>query len=451
MTPARRNPAVGVVATTGLDLVWEDVADLVDVVEVEPQTMWTPRPGGGWDIAEPGFRWVEACAKPTLVHGIGFPVGGCEPPDPGGVALTAACADRLGAIHWSEHLSFNRVHIDGRAVDAGFLLPPAQTEAGVEAAVDHVKTYQRCGARQFCIETGVNYLRPRTGEIADGRFIATIAERADCAILLDLHNLISNERNGRQSVVEVLSELPLERVLEIHIAGGFELDGYYLDAHVGGPDLELLAMLEAVIPRLSSLRAVVFEVVPESLIMLGAKGLRSVLETLHQICDRTPVGSGLRRPWAQQACNIRSPRVAQRLSSNQLGEAEPCPDGHAATREWERQLAAYTARIRSEPPAADSGLALLRTLADQARLGQLGLARPQLLQSLIRTYGVVEAERLLWDYLNMFSPKRWSTDEGDQFATWCSALHVESAAAATTGDNSASLPTHLRRSAGMSA
>ena len=409
MTRARRDPAVGVVATTGLDLLWEDVADLVDVIEVEPQTMWMPRPGGGWDIAEPGFRWVEACAKPTLVHGIGFPVGGCEPPDPRGVALIAACADRLGAIHWSEHLSFNRVHIDGRPVDAGFLLPPAQTEAGIEAAVDHVKT-------------GVNYLRPRTGEIPDGRFIATIAERADCAILLDLHNLISNQRNGRQSVEELLGELPLERVLEIHIAGGFELDGYYLDAHVGGPDLELLGMLEAVLPRLSSLSAVVFEVVPESLIMLGAKGLRSVLETLHRICDRTPVGEGLRRPAAQQTCNIGSPRVAQRLSPNQPGEAEPCPEGRAATREWERQLAAYTARIRSAPTAADPGFVLLRTLADQARLGQLGLARPQLLQSLIRTYGVVETERLLWDYLNTFSPKRWSTDEGDQFADWFSAL-----------------------------
>jgi hypothetical protein len=65
---------------------------------------------------------------------------------------------------------------------------------------------------------------------------------------------------------------------------------------------------------------------------------------------------------------------------------------------------------------------VVRTLADQARRGQLGSARPQLLQSLIRTYGVAEAEELLWDYLSTLSPKRWSTDEGDQFAAWFSAL-----------------------------
>ena len=73
-------------------------------------------------------------------------------------------------------------------------------------------------------------------------------------ILLDLHNLLADQRNGRQPVEEVLSELPLDRVLEIHVAGGFELDGYYLDAHVGGPDVELLALLNGVIARLPNIR-----------------------------------------------------------------------------------------------------------------------------------------------------------------------------------------------------
>ena len=84
-----------------------------------------------------------------------------------------------------------------------------------------------------------------------------------------------------------------------------------------------------------------------------------------------------------------------------------------------------------QPPVADPGLVLLRTLADKARLGQFGLAGPQLILSPIRTYGIVETERLLWDYLNTFSPKLWSTDEGDQFAAWFSALHADRAAGET--------------------
>jgi uncharacterized protein len=425
MARGQGQPAVGVIATTGLDLMWYEVADLVDVVEVEPQAMWTARPEGGWDIDEPGFRWVEACGKPTLVHGIGFPVGGCDPPDPRGVALTAACTDRLGAMHWSEHLSFTQVHIDGRPVDAGFLLPPAQTHAGVEAAVDHIKTYQRAAGRPFLIETGVNYLRPRAGELPDAEFIATIAERADCAILLDLHNLMSNQRNGRQSVDEVLSGLPLERVLEIHVAGGFNLDGYYLDAHVGGPDAELLTLLETVIPQVTSVSAVIFEVVPESLITMGPEGLRVVLENLHRICDGGAVEKPLRKPSVRPRCLDDLPQAPKPWIPHEAGQSAQSRYSRAATREWERQLAAYTARIRSEPPSADPGFALLRALADHARIGQIGLARPQLLESLLVTRGVSDTEELLRDYLDSFPPKRWSTDEGDQFASWFATLHSD--------------------------
>ena len=110
---------------------------------------------------EPAFQWVEALGLPTLVHGVGFPVGGCHPPDPARVALTAECAARLGAAHWSEHLSYNRTVLGNRSIDAGFLLPPAQTTAGVEVAAEHVRTYHTAAQLPFLVETGVNYLRPR--------------------------------------------------------------------------------------------------------------------------------------------------------------------------------------------------------------------------------------------------------------------------------------------------
>lgn len=402
----RLDLGVGVIATTGLDLIWSEVADLVDVVEVEPQTMWAPRHDPGtqtdWDINEPAFNWVESRDRPTLVHGVGFPVGGCTAPDPAGMTLTARCAERLRAAHWSEHLSFNQVRHAGRELDAGFLLPPAQTHAGVDAAVEHIDSYQTLSERPFLIETGVNYLRPRPGELADGRFVAEIAQRADCGILLDLHNLLANERNGRQPVEDVLDALPLDRVLEIHVAGGFELEGYYLDAHIGGPDLELLSLLASTIPRLPQLRAVMFEAVPASMVSLGAAGLRAILQALHRICDGTPVEQPF-RPAGM------TPRPAV---------GPPADHGVEGTREWERRLAAYTARASAEPPTDDPAMQLLRALADRGRLGQLTLARPDLLRGLIETLGPDEIERMLDTYLDASPPSRWAADEGRQFAEW---------------------------------
>jgi uncharacterized protein len=440
VTWSRLDLGVGIVVSAGLDLLWDDIQHLVDVVEVEPQTMWTPRPGAGWDLIEQAFRWVEDLQVPTIAHGVGFPVGGCEPPEPAGVTLAAISAGRLAAAHWSEHLSFNRATVGGNTVDAGFLLPPAQTWAGVDAAIDHVATYHAAATLPFLIETGVNYLRPRPGELSDGTFIASVADGSDCGILLDLHNLLANERNGREPVSDVLSDLPLERVLEVHVAGGFEFDGYYLDAHVGGPDKESLMLLADVLPCLPNVRAVTFEAVPESLAALGVAGVRSVLEALHRVVEGSrpdgvwrsgtaslavvPERPARRRTWPSPNPGVASAcRDGQRACTDQEREpqrpASPFSDSEIdATRDWERQIAAYTSRIRDDPPIADPGLGLLRHLADQARLGQLLLARPDLIRSLVTTLGLDRTEEMLHRYLRARPPERWTAREGEQFAAW---------------------------------
>jgi len=430
MTWSRLDLGVGIVVSAGLDLLWDDIWHLVDVVEVEPQTMWTPRQDTGWDLIDKAFRWVEDLQLPTIAHGVGFPVGGCEPPDAAGVTLAALSARRLAASHWSEHLSFNQATVSGRRIDAGFLLPPAQTWAGVDAAVDHVAAYRAAAALPFLIETGVNYLQPRQGELSDGAFIAAVADRSDCAILLDLHNLLANERNGREPVKDVLSELPLERVLEVHVAGGFKFDGYYLDAHIGGPDGELLALLAEVLPSLPNVRAVTFEAVPESLAALGASGVRSVLESIHRVVEGSHPHGVWRSGRAYLAGAFDRPAVRRTRHGPQPGIASGAPDA-CATQEWERRIAAYTSRLTDDPPGTDPGLGLLRHLADQARLGQVVLARPDLIRSLVATIGLDRTEEIMHRYLRARPPQRWTAREGEQFASWL--RHVTDTTLIATG------------------
>jgi Protein of unknown function (DUF692) len=81
--------------------------------------------------------------------------------------------------------------------------------------------------------------RTRSSAVRLSAYVAAIAEQADCGILLDLHNIWTNQRNGRQPVTDYIAQLPLDRVWEVHLAGGFETGGFYLDAHVGAIDPEL--------------------------------------------------------------------------------------------------------------------------------------------------------------------------------------------------------------------
>jgi uncharacterized protein len=394
---ARLDLGVGIVALGGLDLLWSEIADLVDVVEVEPQTLWDETTSG-WSPNEDATQWLLDIDRPLLAHGVGFPVGGQCMPDPNGVALFAEHAATLGARHCSEHLSFNRAGVDGDGQHAGFLLPPRQTWSTVEAAVEHIRSYQSHLATEFLVESGVSYLRPARGELDDASFLGEIVERADCGLLLDLHNLLANQRNGRQSVAEVIDGLPLERVLEVHVAGGFELSGYWLDAHSGPCDDELMTILATTLPRLPNVRAVMFEALPNHLMEMGAAGLRRQLEEIHRIVDPSTARSGRARTT--------SPRRPVH-GTRSVDEAA-----------WQRRVIAYTTRQSPRPPDDDPGYAILRELTDQARLGRIAVGARQAVLDLRRSVGAAGLQHLADSYLAECPAEVWTSAEAAAFQRW---------------------------------
>lgn len=94
---------------------------------------------------------------------------------------------------------------------------------------------------------------------------------ADCGLLLDMHNVFTNALNGRQPLDEFLEAAPLDRVWAMHLAGGMELDGFWLDAHSGAIPDALLAICETVVPRLPNLAAIAFEIFPSSCLPSGTQ------------------------------------------------------------------------------------------------------------------------------------------------------------------------------------
>ena len=396
MTWSRLDLGVGIIALGSLDHLWSGIADLVDVVEVEPQTLWLSGVGAGRHIPPEPLAWLRGCDRPLLAHGVGFPVGGTQGPDPDGVRAAARSARDLDAVHWSEHLAFNAV---GDAY-AGFLLPPVQTTEAVAAAVSHIRRYQQLYDRPFLVETPTNYLRPVPGDLDDGAYVTAIAEQADCGILLDLHNIWTNERNGRQPVTEYLAQLPLDRVWEVHLAGGFETGGFYLDAHVGAIDPDLLELAARVVPTLPNVRAVIYEAVPASLAAQGAEGLRRVLAGLHEITDLPgiePVPAGLAQ------------------AGGQADHAEQPP---GATARREAELLAYTTRASDQLSPSDPGAALMRALTDQARLSGLVRHHQDELSALLATLGAQRTEAVLTEFLSASPASSWPEEQSRAFTRW---------------------------------
>lgn len=388
-----------------------DAADAgIAVAELEPETLWEQvgcTEGWRYRNNDALLERVAALPQAKLLHGVGHPVGGtvADPIDP--APLLRHAVERLDPVWVSEHLGFNRIRRpDGAVEHAGFLLPPPQSSAAVRVAVQNLAAYRRTMARPVAFETGVNYLRPQAEEISDGDFFAEVANGADSGIVLDLHNLWCNERNGRTHVMDVVNCLPLERIWEIHFAGGMSESNYWIDAHSGGVPDEVMDIAAGLIPRLPNLGALIFEILPEHLSAIGLDGVQRQIEGLKRLWT-------LRRPDAVRPDSMRSNRAL---------EMGPTAADLADVARWESSLVAAThsgatpATASSASLSDDLGYQLLAHLVRDARRANLARTLRYSLTALLAGVGPQETHALLDAYCEQHPPEPFAAVEADAFA-----------------------------------
>ncbi|NRB40211.1 MAG: DUF692 family protein [Pseudomonadales bacterium] len=149
----------------------------------------------------------------------------------------------------------------GYSSQFGYFIPPILNQASLELAIIRVKEVQEMVGITVAIEPP-----PLTfiiGHMPLFEFIGKLADATDCAILLDMGHLVSFEMASFNSVLQAIAYLPVERVIEVHIAGGkikmAEEGPVYIDAHECEVVDETWAMLESMLPLLPNLKALCYE------------------------------------------------------------------------------------------------------------------------------------------------------------------------------------------------
>lgn len=394
---------VGLTWFSGLEPALESNAGSIDVLEIEPQTFWRRAPDGQSIVVDAAtLEALRACPIPKLVHGVGFPVGGTRPPMPEELELLREMALKLNAPWLSEHLSFNRVTMESGVHFTSFLLPPRQTVAGVDVAVRSIRKMSSRMPVPMAIETGVSYLRPRIDELPDGEFVARVVEAADCGIVLDLHNIWTNQRNGRQNIEDFLGQIPLDRVWEIHLAGGSDHRGYWLDAHSGGVPQELFEIASGIVQRLPNLKALIFELFSAYLPSVGYGIFRTQLEQLHRLWEMRRSGFPV--------------RIRNKVEMS-LEDLPPSPQ------EWEDTLGTLVVGgVRATALATelleDPGVGIIRDLVEQFRASMIVRTLRFSSRLIMLERGTDYFEQLLTHYWNGHPPQPFGFDEAEGFATF---------------------------------
>jgi len=152
-------------------------------------------------------------------------------------------------------------HHQGSAFPGYLYIPPSLDAQGLDDAVAHALHVQSALSVPLALENPA--VVARRGSMHVLAFMAELHARTGCPLILDLGHLLAFQLTAGLPVDAALSELPLEAVIEIHLAGGVvSARGerrFYVDDHTQPVREELFGLLEQVLPHCKRLRAVCFE------------------------------------------------------------------------------------------------------------------------------------------------------------------------------------------------
>jgi hypothetical protein len=164
---------------------------------------------------------------PLVMHGVSLSIGSTDPVDFGYLAQVRALAARIEP-HWiSDHLCWTG--IEGRNLHD--LLPLPYTEEALASVVERVGQVQDALGRQILLENVSSYLTYRASDMSEWEFLREVAQRADCAILLDINNIYVSSVNHGFDPLTYLQSMPKDRVRQFHLAGHSDLEGHLIDTH----------------------------------------------------------------------------------------------------------------------------------------------------------------------------------------------------------------------------
>ncbi|MDE1184796.1 DUF692 domain-containing protein [Paraburkholderia sp.] len=193
----------------------------VDWVEVHSENYFGD---GGYDLHVLGAVRRD---WPVSLHGVGLGLGSAIPLDAAHLAKLKRLVDRIEPFVVSEHLCWG-------ATSAGHLnelLPMPLTEPALDLLSARIAKLQDTLQRPVLIENVSTYVRFRDDQYSETEFLAALAARTGCGVLLDVNNLYVNQRNHREDAITAMNALPLGVVGEMHLGGHRVTDLAVIDDH----------------------------------------------------------------------------------------------------------------------------------------------------------------------------------------------------------------------------
>src|SRR5256885_7073548 len=164
---------------------------------------------------------------PVVLHGVSLSLGSVDPLDERYLDRLAALAAEIEPAWISDHLCWSS--FGGHT--GHDLWPLPFTEEALDHLVARVARVQERLGRRILVENVSSYLQFTASTITEWEFLAELARRADCGLLLDVNNVYVSAHNHGFDAATFLDAIPAERVGQMHLAGHSDAGTHLLDTH----------------------------------------------------------------------------------------------------------------------------------------------------------------------------------------------------------------------------
>lgn len=182
-------------------------------------------------LARTGWDWHVLTELrrdyPVSLHGVGLGLGSARGFSDAHLERVHALVEAVDPFLVSEHLSWGAL-ADRQLND---LLPLSLDSAALALLCERVDRVQERLGRRLLVENVSTYVRFRADTMSEAEFLAELARRTGCGILLDVNNLYVNQHNHGEDARAAIAALPKGSVGEIHLAGHLETPLALVDHH----------------------------------------------------------------------------------------------------------------------------------------------------------------------------------------------------------------------------
>jgi uncharacterized protein (UPF0276 family) len=164
---------------------------------------------------------------PVVQHGVSLAIGSPDPLDFTYLHKLKKLAQKTKTPWISDHLSW------GRLEGAHFhdLLPLPYTKEVINYVAERARIVQDFLEIPFALENLSSYVSYQSDQMPEWEFYSAVVEKADVSMMLDVNNIYVSSRNHHFNPQDYYENIPLERVIQIHLAGHADHGDYIIDTH----------------------------------------------------------------------------------------------------------------------------------------------------------------------------------------------------------------------------